>query len=347
MLAVVGEDSMGVRDRPIPSAVGGISPKLMFRPILSSLVREYALSLTTERFEPPSRLIGLTPGPTLLELDVMMICWRRVRDVDGGLIDRVRLSEGTLAAGGLRLVERARLTGVVGGRLREADLVAIRGGWEVLECSPARELAPLLVDLFLPRLLSISTTGPSRTSVDRSLERDRLRRDSALGLVTSTTSRALDDERALAAECVRCTPRPRGEARFSDDEESSDEETGLLWFTEPSASEDARFLGGRCLFATGCSESGFALCDRGGAKGAIDLSALTGRFIQVETDKASAATRRVEEPPRLGGRLLLEGCRDVVTTASKPSSSFSPANATHSALFTLCTGNTIAGVIMK
>jgi len=172
----------------------------MFRPILSSLVREYALSLTTERFEPPSRLIGLTPGPTLLELDVMMICWRRVREVDGGLIDRVRLSEGTLVAGGLRLVERARLTGVVGGRLREADLVTVRGGWVVLECSPPRELAPLLVDLFLPRVFPISTTGPSRTSVDGSLERDRLRRDSALGLVTSITSRALDDELALAAD---------------------------------------------------------------------------------------------------------------------------------------------------
>jgi hypothetical protein len=326
---------MGVRDLLMPSVVAPINPKLMFRPILSSRIREYALSLTTERFEPPSRLIGLTPGPTLLELDVIIICWRRVREVDGGLIDRVRLSDGTTAAGGFRLVERARLPGVVGGRLREADLVAVRGGWVVLGCSPFRELAPLLVDRFLPRALPISTTGPSRSSVAGSLERDRLCRYSDLGLATSTASRALDDERALVAELDRCTPRPRVEVRFSDDEDSSDEETGLLRFAEVSASEDVRLLGGRCLFATGCSDSDVTRGDRGGANGVMDLSVLTGRFIQVETDKASAATRLVEEPPRLGGRLLLEGCRDVVTTASKPSSSFSPANATHSELFTL------------
>lgn len=69
---------------------------------------------------------------------------------------------------------------------------------------------------------------------------------------------------------------------------------------------DSRLRGGRCLLATGCSDAALPLDDRGGANGAMDLSVLTGCFIQVKTDAESESTGFEPDALRLGGRLSLE-----------------------------------------
>ena len=76
--------------------------------MLSSLKAFRPSSLTTDLAEEGPRWGACTPGPTLFELGTLTRSSRRVRLVDGGLVDRWRLVD-LARVDGVRLNDRARL----------------------------------------------------------------------------------------------------------------------------------------------------------------------------------------------------------------------------------------------
>lgn len=277
-------------------------------------------------------LVADIPGPTLFELDVGPLISRSVRDVHGGglLLDLVRLVDRARVGGGFRLVDRARrVLDVDGGRL--LDLPAVRW-WETFTCCSPDVTIDLvrLDDLSLLWALSICTTGPSCTSLERGRERDLPRRESMGARVTGAESLTFDEERARVTLLERSGPRPRVGLSVEDVDES--EETGFVRrFPAGSAFDEVRLLGGRLLFAVGCSMLGGMVL--GGANGASELSGFIGFCIQLDTDVASEGGRPLAESPRLGGfDRLRDDLRLLVTIASKPLSPMLSAKATHSEL---------------
>ena len=137
---------IGGLDRTLPSLEAGaalatVRPKLISRPILSSLRPS---SLTTDLAEEGTRCAACTPGPTLLELGILPRNSCRVRDVDGGLVDLVRLLDRARVEG-VRLLDRTllldrsrRVPPVGGGRLLDLPELAndVVRWWELPVRSP-------------------------------------------------------------------------------------------------------------------------------------------------------------------------------------------------------------------